>query len=86
MSRVRLAGQPAVCPSVLRGKNFNVGFYTQTFQPNLFIPAMFTGTIDFYHLIPLSLTSTLGGGRGDGGGGGGGGGGEVTRSAESKTS
>ena len=26
----------------------------QTFQPNLYMP---TGTIDFYHLISLSLTS-----------------------------
>ena len=43
----------------LHGKNINVGHNTQTFGPKLFIPAMFTGTFDFYHLIPLSLTLTL---------------------------
>ena len=32
-------------PSVLRGKNFNVGYFTKTFQPNVFIPAMLIGTI-----------------------------------------
>ena len=33
--------------AVLRGKNFNVGHYTQTFKP-FFIPAMLIGTTDFY--------------------------------------
>ena len=45
-------------PSVLRGKNFNVGHYTQTVQPNCFTPAMLIGTIDFFHSIPLSRTFT----------------------------
>ena len=44
--------------SVLCGKNFNVRCYMQTFHPNLFIPTMLVGTIDFYHCIPLSLTLT----------------------------
>ena len=34
----------------------------QTFQPIFVVPAMFVGTIDFYHFIPLSLTLTLAGG------------------------
>ena len=55
----------------MRGKNFNVGHYMQTFQPIFLIPAMLIGTIDFYHFIPISLTLTLAG---------------VTRSAQSKTS
>ena len=36
----------AVQPSVFRGKNFNVGHYRQTIQPNFVMPAM-TSTI-FY--------------------------------------
>ena len=40
-------------------KTFNVGHFMQTVQPNVFIPAMLLGTIDFYHCIPLSLTLTL---------------------------
>ena len=47
--------------AVLRGKNFNVIHYTQTFQPNVFIPAQLIGTIDFYHFMPLSLTLSQGG-------------------------
>ena len=43
------AGGPSSCLSVLRGKNFNVGHYTQTVEPNLLI-----GTIDFYHFMPLT--------------------------------
>ena len=39
------AGQPAI----LHGENFNVGHYTQTFQPNLFIRAILIDTIEFYH-------------------------------------
>ena len=68
MSCVRPASQ--LTPSFLRGKNFDMGYYTQTVQSNFFIPAMLVGTIDFYHCIPLSLTLTLPG---------------VTRSAEIKT-
>ena len=33
----------------------------ENFQPNLFMPAMLVGTIDFYHLIPLPVTLTLAG-------------------------
>ena len=51
-----------VCPSVLRGKNFNVGHYSQTSQPNSFTPVRFISTIDFRHFMPLSVTSTLAGG------------------------
>ena len=43
-------------------KLLNVGHYTQTVKPNVFIPALLIGTIDFYHFIPLSLTLTLSGG------------------------
>ena len=54
-----------VCPSdqltILHGKNFNVGHYMLTFQPNLFTPAKLIGTIGFYYFIPLSLTLTLAG-------------------------
>ena len=46
-------------PADSSGKNFYVGHYTQTFEPNLFIPAMLIGTVDFYHFIRLSLTLTL---------------------------
>ena len=49
---VGLASQSAF----LHGKNFNIGYYTQTTQQKFFIPAMLIGTIDFYHLMPLSLT------------------------------
>ena len=47
MSHVRLLDWPAI----LRSKNFNVGHYTQTFQPVFFIPAMLKGSIDFYHFM-----------------------------------
>ena len=57
MTCVWLAGQP-FCVT----KTFNIGHYTQTVQPNLFIPAMLIGTIDFYHFILLSLTLILPGG------------------------
>ena len=55
MSRVRPVGRPAI----LRGKTFNVGHYTQPFQPHFFTPVMLIGTIDFYHFIPRSRTLTL---------------------------
>ena len=51
-----------VRPAVFRGQKSNVGhysIYTQIVQPNLFILTMIIGTIDFYHLIPLSLILTL---------------------------
>ena len=51
-----------VCPSILCGRKFNIGHYTQTLQPNLFIPAMLIGTIDFYQFILFSLTLALPGG------------------------
>ena len=41
--------------------DFNIGHYTQTFQPIFSIAAMLIGTIDFYHFIPLSLTFTIAG-------------------------
>ena len=56
--------------TILHGKDFTTGHYTQTAEPNVFIPAMLMGTIDFYHLVLLSLTLTLPG---------------VTRPALSKT-
>ena len=51
-----------LCLSIKHGKNFKVGYYMQTSRPNLFIPAILIGTIDFYHFILLSLTLTLPGG------------------------
>ena len=39
-----------------------IGHHTQTFQPNFFIPAQLLGTIDFYHVILLSLTMIVPGG------------------------
>ena len=42
--------------------NINVGHYRQTDWPNVVIPAMLIGAIDFYHFIQLSLTLTLPGG------------------------
>ena len=43
---------PAIRPAILRGKDFNVGHYTHTFQQNVFIRATLVGTINFYHLLP----------------------------------
>ena len=43
-----------VHPPVLRGKTFNVGYYTQTFQPAFVIPVMVVVTIDLYLSIPPS--------------------------------
>ena len=45
----------AVCPSVLCGKYFYLEHYMQTVQQNVFIPALLTGTIDFYHFVLLSV-------------------------------
>ena len=46
----------------LAWQRFNAGDYMQTVQPDLFfISTMLMGTIDFYHLVPLSLTLTLSG-------------------------
>ena len=56
ISRVRLAGWRAIL-----WQGFNIGRYLQTFLPDSFIPAMLTGTIDFYLFIPLSVTLTLAG-------------------------
>ena len=44
------------CSSVLHPKTRTLDIYTQTVKPNLFIPAMPIGIIDFYHSILLSLT------------------------------
>ena len=57
--------------AVLHGKSLNIGHYTQTIQPNIFLPVVHVGTIDFYHFIPYLLTLTLPG---------------DTRSAQTKTS
>ena len=66
MSCVRPSGRaPPVRPSVLRGKNCNVGhysIYTQTVQQLFFFTrAMLIGAIDFYHFIPFSLVLALAG-------------------------
>ena len=53
-----LAGQS----SNLHDRKLNIGHYMQTCEPNLFIPAMLIGTIDFCHFIPFSLNLTLPGG------------------------
>ena len=44
--------------AVLLVKNY-FGHYTQTVSPIFCIPAMFFGTIDFYHFIPLLHTAIL---------------------------
>ena len=53
-------------PAILCGKKFNVGHYTQTFQPNFYIPVILMGAIDFYidfyNVTPFSQTLTLPGG------------------------
>ena len=56
VSHVRLADWPA---GLLHGENLNAGHNTQTFQTIVFIPVILKGTIDFYHLIPLSLILIL---------------------------
>ena len=33
-----------------------MNIYAQFFQPNSFMPVILKGNIDFYHLIPLSVT------------------------------
>ena len=58
MSCVCQAGWQAI----LRGKNFHVEYYWQTFLPKFFTPGMLIGTLDFYHFTPLSLTLTFTGG------------------------
>ena len=46
---------------LLLGKIVITGYYAQAFQLNYFMPAVLMGTIDLYHLTPLSLTLTLAG-------------------------
>ena len=58
MINIRIYVISRVRPSVLHGKNINVGHYVQTFQPTSFIPKMLNGTID-YHFVPLSVSSTF---------------------------
>ena len=48
--------KPAGHLSVLCGENFNIRHYMQTVQPNISIPAILVGTVDFYQFIQLSLT------------------------------
>ena len=43
-----------ICPTVSQGKNFEVGH--TYISINCSIPIMLTGTIDFEHFIPFSLT------------------------------
>ena len=52
-----LFGQPPGQPAghLVYGKDFNVGHYMQTFQPNFFIPAMFVGTMDSTMFIPVTM-------------------------------
>ena len=50
-----LASQPAI----LHGEKFSFGQHMQAVQQNSFISAMLVDTIDFYHLIPLSVGLTL---------------------------
>ena len=45
---------------ILCGKTFSIEQYMQTF-PTIFIPARLVGTIDLYHLIPLTMTVNLAG-------------------------
>ena len=47
--------------AILRGKNFNIVCYAQTFQLQIVVPAMLMETIDCYHFIQLSVTLTLAG-------------------------
>ena len=42
-----LVGQLASRQPLLCGRNFIVEHYMQTVQPNVFIPAMLVGTLDF---------------------------------------
>ena len=57
------ADQPvSSCLLVLHGKNFKVGQYMQSFQPDFVIPSMLIDTSDIYYFIPLSVTLTLAGG------------------------
>ena len=54
----------SVPPSILHWKNLNVAHYMQTLKYHFFsffvvISALLIGTLDFYHLIPLSVTLNL---------------------------
>ena len=42
--------------AILCSKNFNSGLYMQTFQPNLFIPAMLMININHFVLLSVILT------------------------------
>ena len=53
---------PAVQLVICLGKHLNIGHYLQTVLPNVFMPAMLRGTIDFYDFVPLSMTWVLPGG------------------------
>ena len=41
-----------VCPSIWCGKNFNIGHYVQTFQPNFYAPL--TSTILYHFNLDLA--------------------------------
>ena len=49
-------------PAIFHDKNFSIGHYRQSFQPNLFMIATSIGTIDFQCSVPLSMTLSLAGG------------------------
>ena len=55
MSIIWICVTSRVRPAILIGKNLYAGHYTQTVQPDFFIPAMLVGTSNFCHFIPLSL-------------------------------
>ena len=60
ISPVYLAGWPLfICPSILRGQNFNVEHFMQTFQPDSFTLTILIGTVDLYQFLPLSVTLTV---------------------------
>ena len=51
--------QPTGHLSVLRGKNFSVGHFAQTFQPNFVMPVILIGIIALYNFLLHSLTLIL---------------------------
>ena len=64
ISLVHLASQPtgpciSVRQSILCGKNFDIGHYTQSFKPNSFTSAMHVGPIGHCHFVPLSVNIAL---------------------------
>ena len=54
ISCVCLSGKPSHMT-----ENFNIGYYTHTVRPHLFIPVMLMGTIDFYCFTQISVSLVL---------------------------